>query len=175
VFRVRDGWLAYGGVLVAILVTTGLAIYPQIDDVRSCRVFMERVELASAGIPDLGLLEAKGQYLLQARRPVTTFGHARWREEEAEAADAAAWVAAGEGRGLLVGSAGREACFPDAEAVDVGRANREHWFVVTGPPDPACVIRGDRGRAIRYLPARATAAGSVDRPIFEWAWRATTP
>jgi 4-amino-4-deoxy-L-arabinose transferase-like glycosyltransferase len=175
VFRVRDGWLAYGGVLVAVLVTTGLAIYPQIDDVRSCRAFMERVELASAGIPDLGLVEAKAQYLLQARRPVTTFGNARWREEEAEAADAAAWVAAGEGRGLLVGSVGREACFPDAKAVDVGRANREHWFVVTGPPDPACVIRGDRGRAIRYLPARATAAGSVDRPIFEWAWRATTP
>jgi 4-amino-4-deoxy-L-arabinose transferase-like glycosyltransferase len=154
-FRVRDGWLAYGGVLAAVLVTTGLAIYPRIDAVRSCRAFMARVEEAGAGIPDLGLVGAKEQYLLQARRAVTTFGHARWWEKEAEAADAAAWLAAGPGRGLLIGSVGREACFPDAEAVDVGRANREHWFVVTGPPDPACVARGDLGRARRYVPARA--------------------
>jgi 4-amino-4-deoxy-L-arabinose transferase-like glycosyltransferase len=155
VFRVRDGWLAYGGVLAAVLVTIGLAIYPRIDAVRSCRAFMERVERTSTGIPELGLVGAKEQYLLQARRPVTTFGHARWQEKEAEAADAAAWVAAGEGRGLLIGSVGREACFTDAEAVDIGRSNREHWFVVTGPPDPACVARGDLGRARRYLPARA--------------------
>jgi len=154
-FRVRDGWLAYGGVLAAVLVTTGLAIYPRIDAVRSCRAFMARVEQASAGIPELGLVGAKEQYLLQARRPVTTFGHARWQEKEAEAADAAAWLAAGEGRGLLIGSVGREACFPDAEAVDVGQANREHWFVVTGPPDEACVARGDLGRARRYVPVRA--------------------
>ncbi len=153
-FRVRDGWLAYGGVLAAVLVTTGLAIYPRIDAVRSCRAFMARVEQASAGVAELGLVGAKEQYLLQARRPVTNFGHARWQEKEAEAADAAAWLAAGEGRGLLIGSVGREACFPDAEAVDVGQANREHWFVVTGPPDEACVARGDLGRARRYVPVR---------------------
>jgi len=152
---VRDGWLAYGGVLAAVLVTTGLAIYPRIDAVRSCRAFMARVEQASAGVAELGLVGAKEQYLLQARRPVTNFGHARWQEKEAEAADAAAWLAAGEGRGLLIGSVGREACFPDAEAVDVGQANREHWFVVTGPPDEACVARGDLGRARRYVPVRA--------------------
>ena len=130
VFRVRDGWLAYGGVLAAVLVTIGLAIYPRIDAVRSCRAFMARVEQASADIPELGLAGAKEQYLLQARRPVTTFGHARWWEKEVEAADAAAWLAAGEGRGVLIGSVGREACFSAAEAADVGRANREHWFVV---------------------------------------------
>jgi len=155
VFRVRDGWLAYGGVLAAVLVTIGLAISPRIDAVRSCRAFMGRVELASAGVAELGLAGAKEQYLLQARRPVTTFGHARWQEKEAEAADAAAWLAAGPGRGLLIGSVGREACFPDVEAKDVGRANREHWFVVTGPPDEACVARGDLGRSRRYVPARA--------------------
>jgi 4-amino-4-deoxy-L-arabinose transferase-like glycosyltransferase len=155
VFRVRDGWLAYGGVLAAVLVTIGLAIYPRIDAVRSCRAFMARVEQASADIPELGLAGAKEQYLLQARRPVTTFGHARWWEKEVEAADAAAWLAASEGRGVLIGSVGREACFAAAEAVDVGRANREHWFVVTGPPDPDCVARGDLGRARRYVPARA--------------------
>ena len=155
VFRVRDGWLAYGGVLAAVLVTTGLAIYPRIDAVRSCRAFMARVEQASADIPELGLAGAKEQYLLQARRPVTTFGHARWWEKEVEAADAAAWLAAGEGRGVLIGSVGREACFSAAEAADVGRANREHWFVVTGPPDPDCVARGDLGRAsVTSRPAR---------------------
>jgi 4-amino-4-deoxy-L-arabinose transferase-like glycosyltransferase len=155
IFRVRNGWLAYGGVLAAVLVVTGVAIAPRIDAVRSCRAFMARVEQAAAGIPELGLAGAKEQYLLQARRPVTTFGHARWWEKEAEAADAAAWLAAGDGRMLLIGSVGREVCFPDAPAVDLGRANREHWFLLTGPADPACVARGDLGRTIRYVPARS--------------------
>jgi len=53
------------------------------------------------------------------------------------------------------------ACFTDAEAVDVGRANREHWFVVNGTPDPGCVARGDIDRAISYLPARAPAPRSA--------------
>ena len=72
---------------------------------------MAEVEQAAAGIAELGLVGAKEQYLLQLRRPSINFGHARWREKEAEAADAAAWHAAGEGRGVLIGSVGREGMF----------------------------------------------------------------
>jgi hypothetical protein len=83
--RVRDGWLAYAGTLVGILLIVGFVIYPRIDEVRSGRALMAKLERASAGIAELGLAGAKEQYLLQLRRPVVNFGHARWREREVEA------------------------------------------------------------------------------------------
>ena len=150
--RVRDGWLAYAGVLAAVFVTVGVVVYPRIDAVRSGREFMERVEQASAGFTELGLVSAKEQYLLELRRPSVNFGHARWREREDEAADAAAWLAERPGRALLVERRTREACFSQAQAVELGRANRQKWFLVSGLPDPDCVRRGDRSRAILYIP-----------------------
>jgi 4-amino-4-deoxy-L-arabinose transferase-like glycosyltransferase len=154
--RLRDGWLAYGGVLVAIFVTIGYVVYPRIDSVRSGRALMERLEQASADFPELGLASAKEQYLLELRRPSYNFGHARWREREVEAADAAAWLAERPGRALLVEKRAREACFSQAEAVDLGRANRQRWYLVSGTPDPDCVRRGNRGAARLYVPPNAS-------------------
>ena len=153
--RPRDGWLAYGGVLVAVFATIGFVVYPRIDAVRSGRALMERLEQASAGFPELGLASAKEQYLLELRRPSYNFGHARWREREAEAADAAAWLAERRGRAVLVEKRTRDACFSQAEAIDLGRANRQRWYLVWGTPDPDCVRRGDRGAARRYMPPNA--------------------
>jgi len=154
--RVRDGWLAYAGVLAAILVTVGFVIYPRIDSVRSGRAFMERVEQASAAFPELGLASAKEQYLLELRRPSFNFGHARWREREVEASDAAAWLAERPGRALLVERRTREACFSQAQAIDLGRANRQHWFLVSGAPDAECAKQGDANRARLYVPPNAS-------------------
>jgi 4-amino-4-deoxy-L-arabinose transferase-like glycosyltransferase len=154
--RLRDAWLAYAGALAAVLVTVGIVVYPRIDAVRSGRAFMERVEQASAGFPELGLASAKEQYLLELRRPSFNFGHARWREREVEAADAAAWLAERPGRALLVEKRSREACFSQAAAVDLGRANRQRWYLVSGTPDSDCVRRGDRGRARLYVPPIAS-------------------
>jgi 4-amino-4-deoxy-L-arabinose transferase-like glycosyltransferase len=156
VFKVRDGWLAYAGVLGTILLVTGLGVYPRIDAVRSGRAFVERVERASAGIRELGLVGAKEQYLLELRRPSYNFGHARWRERENEAADAAAWLAAAPDRGLVVDSRARESCFSGTRAVDLGRANRQRWFLVTGQPDAACVAAGDLSSARLYTPPNAS-------------------
>jgi 4-amino-4-deoxy-L-arabinose transferase-like glycosyltransferase len=150
--RVRDGWLAYAGVFAALLATIGLLINPGIDEVRSARALMSRVERASAGFSELGLVGAREQYLLQLRRPSVNFGHARWREWEQEAADAAVWLASGPDRGLLVPARVREACFGRARAVDIGRANREQWYLVSGEADPACVARGDPSRALQHFP-----------------------
>lgn len=150
--RVRDGWLAYAGVLAVLVATASLLIYPQMDAMRSGRAFMAKVEQASAGVSELGLVSAKEQYLLQLRRPSVNFGHARWREREVEAADAAAWLAERPGRALLVERRTREACFKQTEALDLGRANSEYWTLVAGTPDADCVARGDRSRAILYLP-----------------------
>jgi 4-amino-4-deoxy-L-arabinose transferase-like glycosyltransferase len=156
-FGVRDGWLAYGGTLAAILATTGILVYPRIDDARSGREFMAKVEQASAGVAELGLVEAKEQYLLQLRRPSINFGHARWQERDAEAADAAAWFAAKPGRALLVHQQSLEMCFKGMQAEVLGRANRQHWFLVTGgKADPACVARGDLRRARLYIPPNAS-------------------
>jgi hypothetical protein len=153
--RPRDGWLAYAGALVAMLVTIGILINPRIDPMRSGRAFMSRVEQASRDVTELGLVGFREQYLLQLRRPSVNFGHARWRERAAEAADAAAWLAARPGRALLVESEARDACFGAAPAVELGRANRAQWTLVSGVPDAACVARGDRSRALLYSPPDA--------------------
>jgi len=150
--RVRDAWLAYAGVLSTVLITAGLVVYPRIDDARSGRAFMERLEQASAEFSELGLANAKAQYVLQLRRPSVNFGHSRWREWEQEADDAAAWLAARPGRALMVDRQARERCFADSSALDLGRANRYQWFLVSGAVDPACAARGDLSRALFYEP-----------------------
>ena len=154
--RERDGWLAYATTLGVLLATTGLVAYPRMDAARSGRAFMARVEEASAGTKDLGLVGAKEQYLLQLRRASTNFGHGRWREGAAEAEDAAAWLAERPGRALLVNDEALEACFMGATVTDLGRANRQHWFLVAGPADPGCIARGDRSRARLYVPPNAS-------------------
>jgi hypothetical protein len=43
------------------------------------------------------------------------------------------------------------------QAEVLGRANRQHWFLVTGgKADPACVARGDLRRARLYIPPNAS-------------------
>ena len=156
-FRVQDGWLAYGGTLAAILATVGLLVYPRMDDARSGRAFMAEVEQAAAGIAELGLVGAKEQYLLQLRRPSINFGHARWQEKEAEAADAAAWFAASPGRALLADERALALCFAGMQSQPLGRANRQHWYLITGgTADEGCVAGGDLRRARLYIPQNAS-------------------
>jgi 4-amino-4-deoxy-L-arabinose transferase-like glycosyltransferase len=150
--RVRDGWPAYAGVLGVVLVFTGLVVYPRIDALRSARAFTARIEEASAGIRELALVGAKEQYLLQLRRPSVNFGHARQRERSSEAADAAAWLAQDRSRGLVMSKRTRALCFKDADAVDLGKANQQHWFLVTGVPDARCAASGDLASARYYTP-----------------------
>ncbi len=157
-FRVRDGWLAYGATLAAALVTIGFVVYPRIDAQRSGRAFMGIVAAQAAGIAELGLVGAKEQYLLALDRPSVNFGHARWREREQEAADAAAWYAAKPGRALLLDDKARATCFAGTRARELARANRQTWFLVTGgAADAACVARGDWRRARWYMPLNASA------------------
>jgi 4-amino-4-deoxy-L-arabinose transferase-like glycosyltransferase len=151
-FRVRDGWLAYAGVLGSVLVLTGYVVYPRIDAVRSGRAFTDRVEQASAGVAELALVGAKEQYLLELDRPTFNFGHARWREWKEEAADAAAWLAQDSRRAVLMNRRTMELCFRGASAVDLGRANQQYWFLVSGRPDPACAASGDPSSARLYTP-----------------------
>lgn len=159
--RVRDGWLALAGVLITFMVIIGFDINPKIDAHRSGRVFIEHVELLGHGVDELGLVGAKEQYLRHLRRPIVNFGHARWRERSAEAADAAVWLAERPGRVLLMDSRARELCFADATAIDVGQENRRDWLLVSGTPNSDCVRRGDPSRALRYVPLNAPLSATV--------------
>jgi len=154
VFRVRDGWLAYAGVLGSILALTGLVVNPRLDPSRSGRTFVERLESASDGVVELAMIGSKEQYLLQLGRPSFNFGHARWQEGEwqREAADAAAWLAQGRSRAVLVDRRVLELCFGGAATTDLGRSHGKHWFLVSGKPDLACAESGDPSRARLYAP-----------------------
>jgi len=148
----RDGWLAFAGVLATALVAIGLLINPRMDSIRSGRAFIEQLDLAARDVDELGIVGFREQHLLHLRRPSVNFGHARWRERASEAADAAAWLAARPGRALLMEQEVRDQCFGSARAVELGRANRVNWSLVSGPPDAECVARGDPTRAISYFP-----------------------
>ncbi|HXW09328.1 MAG TPA: hypothetical protein VD737_01815, partial [Steroidobacteraceae bacterium] len=140
-----------------VLVTVGFVVYPQIDAVRSGRAFMQRVADASRDLEELALVGSKEQYLLHLPRPSVNFGHARWREKEQEAADAAAGFAARSGRAVLVDGKTRRLCFANAQASEVGRANRQTWYLVTaGVADAGCIERGDLRRARLYIPSIAS-------------------
>ncbi len=152
VLRVRAGFAAWLAMLGLVLVAAGLLVYPRLDAVRSGRAFTERVERATAGVGELGIVGFREQYLLQLRRPSVNFGHARWRERAQETADASAWLVAAPGRALLLDDDAQKLCFGAARAEPLGQANRDRWFLVRDGADPDCVRRGDAGRAIRYRP-----------------------
>jgi 4-amino-4-deoxy-L-arabinose transferase-like glycosyltransferase len=153
VFRPRDAWLAYAGTLAAVLLVTGLMVYPRIDAIRSGRAFMALVERATVDVAELGMVGAHEQYLLQLRRPSVNFGYGRWQEFEQETADAAAWLSASPRRALLMADKARAACFSHAPSVSLGEWNREEWFLVRGAAEPGCASRGDARTARRYRPS----------------------
>jgi hypothetical protein len=113
---------------------------------------MARLEAQAAPDRELGLLAYREQQLWSARRETTNFGHRRFREQDREIDDAAAWLAAGPTRQLLVQEPMLEPCFHNTQRQGAGVLSRIDWFLVTGNPDPICVGRGDATRAIRYRP-----------------------
>lgn len=154
-FRVRHAVLAYTGCLAAILVVIGLVVNPATNDVRSGAHLVRKMEAAARGFEELGMAGYKEQYLLYLTRPIVNFGHARWREADAEAADAAAWLMAKPGRALLVPASARERCFAGASSVALGRAHDQDWFLVSAAANPDCVAAGKLSAAYAYSPRPA--------------------
>jgi 4-amino-4-deoxy-L-arabinose transferase-like glycosyltransferase len=146
------GFIAYAGVLASSLLIVSFWVNPQLNDARSGADFVARIERTADPRQELGLVAFKEQYVLQARREIVHFGHARWREAEQEMADAALWLASKPGRQLVINEDARAACFRDAPAQSLGAANRSEWFLVRGGADPACVARGKPGAAHDYWP-----------------------
>ena len=152
--RPARGFAAYAMTITTSLLVISFWLNPLLNDARSGASFMRQVQAMTIDVRELGLVAYKEQYLLYLTRPVTTFGHARWRDAEQEAADAAAWLSAAPGRVLLVDQRIRDRCFAVADSRPVGAANGMQWSLVRGAADPACVNRGKLSAALFYQPAK---------------------
>ncbi len=150
--RPARGVLAYGAALVLTILLVSFWINPVIDGRRSGADFMRKVEAVVPAERELGWVGYKEQYLLQARRPLVTFGHARWREGQQEANDAALWLSRSGDRALLADREVVQECFGSARSRSVGMANRTEWFLIEGSPDRECVEKGDTFAPIPYAP-----------------------
>ena len=152
--RPRRGLAAFGGVLASVLLVISFWLNPAMNSDQSGAHFVQRVEQLSDPTWELGFVAFKEQYLLNVRRPVVHFGHARWREAAQEAFDAARWLNSNERRQLVVSAHVKELCFPKAHSTALGVANRVSWFLVEGGPEPSCVDRGRSEAAQTYFASR---------------------
>jgi hypothetical protein len=150
--RPRRAFLAYAGVLATVLLVISFWVNPVMNPVRSGATFIIRVEEHDDPHAELGFVSFKEQYLLNVHRPIVHFGHARWREPEQEAADAALWLSRSERRQLVVSEHIRKLCFADASAESLGAANRVQWYIVRGQPSQECVARGNEAAVYHYAP-----------------------
>jgi len=144
--------LAFALTLWSGLVVQGFWINPLLDEARSGRGFMARVEAAVPAGSELGLVNYREQFLLQSTRPAVNFGHRRWREGDREPRDAARWLNERPGRVLLVEQALLAPCFAESPRQPVGRASRAEWFLVAGPANRACALDGNPAAVRRPSP-----------------------
>lgn len=164
--RPRRGFTAFAGVLTVVLLIISFWINPVMNDARSGREFIERVEGTANRDAPLGFVAFKEQYLLNVRRPIVHFGHARWREGEQEAMDAARWLSETPRAQLVVSKASFDLCFKNASAQSLGRANRIEWFLIQGAAERHCVDHGAPNLAQFYNPI-ALAPGKIAADMHE--------
>lgn len=153
--RPRRAFVAWAGGLTTLLLVISFWVNPAMNPARSGAEFMERVDQQDDPRAELGFVAFKEQYLLRVHRPIVHFGHARWREPEQEAADAALWLSGSGNRRLVVSESIRELCFADTTAESLGEANRTQWYIVRGKPNPDCVKRGKAAALYSYAPPSA--------------------
>jgi 4-amino-4-deoxy-L-arabinose transferase-like glycosyltransferase len=148
--RPARGAIAYASVLASVLLVVSFWVNPVMNPVRSGQAFARRIEQTSDPAREIGIVAFNEQYLLQLPRPIVHFGHARWREREQEAFDAARWLSEDPQRQLIVTDYAKALCFPSLRATDLGKANRIQWFLVEGSPLDSCVEQGHSGVAMTY-------------------------
>lgn len=149
----RRPLLAWPMVLASLTAVWGLLAAPQLNATRSASAFMASVQAQVEDHEELGLLAYKEQFLLHLRRETVNFGHRRWREGDAEAHDAALWLASGADRVLLVPDYFVDKCFADSVRTSLGESSRNEWFLVRGQPDERCAEQGNPAKVIRYAPS----------------------
>lgn len=144
--------MAWFGVLLITLTVVGVWVNPVMNPVRSSAAFVQNVERLAGPVTELGLVGYSEEYLLEFKRPTVNFGHARWREWEQEADDAAAWLSAAANRTLLINDQVRQRCFSSAQLQTIRDGNGENFYLVSEGADTACIQRGNRSVALSYQP-----------------------
>jgi 4-amino-4-deoxy-L-arabinose transferase-like glycosyltransferase len=155
--RRRSGLVAYAGVILTVLLVVSFWINPAMNSARSGARFTAMIERVVDANAEVGIIGFKEQYMLQLRMPITHFGHARWREAQAEASDAARWLAEQPNRQLIVPESAMRSCFEESPAKLIGSANDIDWYLVTKASVSTCAARGNEGVAILYRPPLAAA------------------
>lgn len=135
------GRRSFPGALLAAQLTLfasyGLAVYPALDDSSSGRALMRDARDRAGPDTTIGLVGWREQLLLQRVGPVTEFGFSvahpvQWRR-------GLTWLRQRpDARALLVEEPQLGACVDRSAAVDLGVANRRHWWLVPGRAAAAC-------------------------------------
>ncbi len=142
--------LAWPAVVASLTLVWGFGVAPQINGERSASTFVGQMLAQVPTGSTLGLVAYKEQFLLYLDRDTVNFGHARWREGDAEAIDAARWLSGGSDRVLLVPGHQIERCFATTERRYAGESSDDRWYLVSGTPARECVERGDPRRVIHF-------------------------
>lgn len=126
--RPRRGAVAYAGAMFTLWAVLGWWIYPAVNPARSSAGLMAEVGRSIGPQAELALVNWREQTLLHADRPTVNFGFRRATAEQER--DAAAWLAQGTGRWVLLQADNLQPCFQVEQARPMGRWHRRDWYLV---------------------------------------------
>lgn len=134
----RRAGLAVLVLTCALWLSHGLAFMPALDASSSGRSLMQEVARRIGPSASLALLDWPEQLLLQADRPVVTFGFERPLAQQWP--EALAWLAALPARRwLLVNARSLPACLDGDHSLEVGTSNRRRFLLLRdGALPPGC-------------------------------------
>jgi 4-amino-4-deoxy-L-arabinose transferase-like glycosyltransferase len=143
-YRGARAWVALAMLLGAGWVGYGLVGYPLLNDSTSGRELMQQVARRLPSDAQLGMVAWREQLVIQADRPVATFGFDRpWDQQLVRARD---WqLQVPRRRWLLIEERALSPCVDRAQAEYAGNNNHRRWWLVsarahrpgcTPPPHP---------------------------------------
>jgi 4-amino-4-deoxy-L-arabinose transferase-like glycosyltransferase len=129
---------AFGIAFALVWLCAGWIVMPQLDADRSSSAFMARVAAELDPAEELGILAWREQFVLQADRPVKTFGYGR-RDMDQEAREGAVWLAERPGRALLIAD-DHLPCFISVRMPELMWHARRQWYLARADAiNPKCL------------------------------------
>jgi len=130
----------------------GWTLQPQINDARSGSRIAARALQSMPESGPLAVADWRAQQILHLDRPVVHF-RARGARPPDEIGQAAAWLASGGGRRLLMPSEHLEPCFLPNGGLPLGHAHRRNWMLLSAEHlSGACLDKADPAHRVQ-LPA----------------------